>query len=107
LLASGCFWFLVALCFRLLAGGCWVLAAGFSLLPLLKAADTAPAMSVLAAAAAASSSPPSLPSYFSSLLHIYFFNYYIRIWNHTFMIFFQWCKLVVFVSLYTSITLIC
>jgi len=73
LLAFVCFWFLVALCFSLLAGGCWILAAGFSLLPLLKAADTAPATSVPTAATAASSSPSSsLSSNFSCLLQIYF-----------------------------------
>jgi len=66
LLASGCFWFLVALSFCLLAGGCWILAAGFCLLPLLKAADTAPATSYPTAATAASSSPSSfLSSYVS------------------------------------------
>jgi len=80
LLASGRFWFLVALGFCLLAGGCWILAAGFSLLPLLKAAATTPATSVPASAtAAATASSSSSSSYFSSSLYIYFFIYYIRI----------------------------
>jgi hypothetical protein len=70
LLASGCFWLLVVLCFCLLAGGSWILDSGFCLLPLLKATTPAPATSVPAAA----SSPSSASSfYFSSLLPIHFF----------------------------------
>jgi hypothetical protein len=90
-MAPGCCFLLVASGSWLLSAfacwldSCWILAAGFCLLLLPKAAATAPATSVPFDATAVSSSPSSsLSSYFSCLLHIYFFNYYIRIWSHTF-----------------------